>query len=50
MQNKKRALERLAIKVSEMNEEKLDEHQRKIWMNHNLLERGGAKKTFKGEL
>lgn len=50
LQNKKRALERLAIKVSEMNEEKLDEHQRKIWMNHNLLERGGARKTFKGEL
>ena len=49
-QNKAKAKERLILKLSAMNDAKKAESDRQIWSNHNTLERGNAKKTFKGEL
>ncbi len=49
-QNKKLAQERLLAKLSELENEKRSKEDRKIWMNHNMLERGNAVKTFKGDL
>ena len=40
LQNKNRAKERLVLKLSAINDEKKSEQDRKIWMNHNLLDRG----------
>jgi len=50
IQNKSRAKERLVLKLSAINDEKKAEQDRKIWMNHNTLERGNPVKTFRGEL
>lgn len=50
LMNKNRAKERIALKVSELNDMKKSEHDRKIWMNHNTLERGNPVKSFKGSL
>lgn len=50
LQNKNRAKERLVLKLSAINDEKKAEHDRKIWMNHNLLDRGNPIQTFKGSL
>ena len=49
-QNKAKAKERLILKLSAINDAKKAESERQIWSNHNTLERGNAKKTFKGEL
>lgn len=49
-QNKTRARERLILKMSALNDAKKAEQDRKIWMNHNTLERGNPKKTFRGNL
>lgn len=49
-QNKTLAKERLILKLSATNDEKKAEQDRKIWMNHNTLERGNPVKTFKGDL
>ena len=48
LQNKNRAKERLMLKLSAINDEKKVEQDRKIWMNHNLLDRGNPIQTFKG--
>jgi peptide chain release factor len=48
--NKKLAYERLLAKLSAIEDEKHSEQERAVWMNHNLLERGNAVQTFKGEL
>lgn len=50
LQNKNRAKERLMLKLSAINDEKKAEQERKIWMNHNLLDRGNPIQTFKGSL
>ena len=50
LQNKNRAKERLMLKLSAINDEKKAEQDRKIWMNHNLLDRGNPSQTFKGSL
>ena len=50
LQNKNRAKERLMLKLSAINDEKKSEQDRRIWMNHNLLERGNPIQTFKGSL
>ena len=50
LQNKNRAKERLMLKLSAINDEKKAEQDRKIWMNHNLLDRGNSIQTFKGNL
>lgn len=50
LQNKNRAKERLMLKLSAINDEKKAEQERKIWMNHNLLDRGNPIQTFKGNL
>ena len=50
LQNKNRAKERLMLKLSAINDEKKAEQDRKIWMNHNLLDRGNPIQTFKGIL
>ena len=50
LQNKNRAKERLMLKLSAINDEKKAEQDRKIWMNHNLLDRGNPIQTFKGTL
>ena len=50
LMNKNRAKERIALKVSELNDMKKSEHDRTIWMNHNTLERGNPVKSFKGSL
>ena len=50
LQNKNRAKERLMLKLSAINDEKKSEQDRKIWMNHNLLDRGNPIQTFKGSL
>lgn len=49
-QNKARAKERLMLKISAINDAKKAESERRIWNNHNNLERGNPKKTFKGNL
>lgn len=49
-QNKARARERLILKLSALNDARKAEQDRKIWMNHNTLERGNPKQTFKGNL
>lgn len=49
-QNKARARERLMLKISAINDAKKTESERLIWYNHNNLERGNPKKTFKGNL
>ena len=50
LQNKNRAKERLMLKLSAINDEKKAEQERKIWMNHNLLDRGNPIQIFKGSL
>lgn len=50
IQNKKLALERLMMKLSSLEENKQQEHDRSVWMNHNTLERGNPVKKFKGDL
>ena len=50
LQNKNRAKERLMLKLSAINDEKKSEQDRRIWMNHNLLDRGNPIQTFKGGL
>lgn len=50
LQNKNRAKERLMLKLSTINDEKKAEQDRRIWMNHNLLDRGNPIQTFKGNL
>ena len=50
LQNKNRAKERLMLKLSAINDEKKAEQDRRIWMNHNLLDRGNPIQTFKGGL
>ena len=50
LQNKNRAKERLMLKLSAINDEKKSEQDRRIWMNHNLLDRGNPIQIFKGSL
>ena len=50
LQNKNRAKERLMLKLSAINDEKKAEQDRRIWMNHNMLDRGNPIQTFKGSL
>lgn len=50
LQNKNRAKERLMLKLSAINDEKKAEQDRKIWMNHNFLDRGNPIQIFKGNL
>ncbi len=49
-QNKKLAYERLMMKLSAKEEEKLMHQTRDVWMNHNTLERGNPVKKYKGDL
>jgi peptide chain release factor len=49
-QNKKLAYERLMMKLSAIEEEKLMHQTRDVWMNHNTLERGNPVKKYKGDL
>lgn len=49
-QNKKLAHERLLMKLSSLEENKQQEHDRSVWMSHNTLERGNPVKKFKGDL
>lgn len=49
-QNKIKARKRLILKLSAINDAQKAENERMIWSNHNALERGNAKKTFKGSL
>ena len=50
LQNKNRAKERLMLKLSAINDEKKSEQDRRIWMNHNLLDRGNPIQIFKANL
>ena len=50
LQNKKLARERLVMKLSAIEEERVLAQTRSVWMNHNTLERGNPIKTFKGDL
>jgi len=50
IQNKKLAREKLVMKLSVIEEEKMLAQNRSIWINHNMLERGNPIKTFKGDL
>ena len=49
-QNKRLAHERLIMKLSAMEDEKMLSQAQAIWMNHNTLERGNPVKIFKGNL
>lgn len=49
-QNKARARERLILKLTLVNESQQAEAQRQAWSNHNSVERGNPKKTFRGNL
>lgn len=49
MQNKKLAVERLADKFEEHNQKLLFDNQTEMWLNHQNLERGNPKRTYKGE-
>lgn len=50
LQNKKRATERLLIKLSVWNEEQAVREAQKIWSNHNRVERGNPVKVIKKPL
>lgn len=49
-QNKRLALERLIMKLSAIEDEKIERQTQSVWMNHNTLERGNPVKKFKGDL
>lgn len=49
-QNKRLAHERLLMKLSALEDEKVANQTQTVWMNHNTLERGNPVKTFKGNL
>ena len=49
-QNKRLAHERLVMKLSAMEDERISSQAQAVWMNHNTLERGNPVKTFKGNL
>lgn len=49
-QNKRLAQERLVMKLSEMEYQRIANQTQAVWMNHNTLERGNPVKTFKGDL
>lgn len=49
-QNKQLAHERLIMKLSAMEDEKIASQTHAVWMNHNTLERGNPVKKFKGNL
>lgn len=49
-QNKERAHELLILKLSALNAMSKAEKEREMWNSHNTIERGNAKKTFKGSL
>ena len=49
-QNKRLAHERLVMKLSAIEDEKISSQAQAVWMNHNTLERGNPVKTFKGNL
>lgn len=49
-QNKRLALERLILKLSAIEDEKIKKQTQSVWMNHNTLERGNPVKKFKGDL
>lgn len=49
-QNKVRARERLILKLTAMNDEKVAEQDKVMWNSHTSLERGNPVKTFKGSL
>ena len=48
--NKRLAHERLIMKLSAIEDEKILGQAQAVWMNHNTLERGNPVKTFKGNL
>jgi peptide chain release factor len=50
LQNKKLATERLLIKLSAWNEERLLEESQKNWSNHNSLQRGNPVKVIEESL
>lgn len=50
MQNKRLAHERLVMKLSAMEDQKIANQMQTVWMNHNTLERGNPVKVFKGDL
>lgn len=47
LENKKLAIERLKLKILEMNAKKSSEQKQNQWMNHLQLERGNPKKIIK---
>lgn len=47
LENKKIAVERLKLKILEMNSKKYSEQKQNQWMNHLQLERGNPKKIIK---
>lgn len=49
-QNKRLAHERLVMRLSAIEDEKIASQAHTVWMNHNTLERGNPVKTFKGDL
>ena len=48
LENKKLAIERLKLKILELNAKKSSEQKQNQWMNHLQLERGNPKKILKG--
>ena len=49
LENKKLAIERLKLKILELNAKKSSEQKQNQWMNHLQLERGNPKKILKDE-
>ena len=47
LENKKIAIERLKLKILEINAKKSSAQKQNQWMNHLQLERGNPKKIFK---
>lgn len=50
VQNRRLAKERLMLKLVQASDMQQAEQDRKVWMNHNMLERGNPIKTVRGNL
>jgi len=46
--NKQTALKRLEQRLKQLQTEETDIHNKSLWQNHNSIERGNAKRIFKG--
>ena len=45
-QNRRLARERLLLRLAKEQQAKLAEHEREVWMHHNVLQRGGEVRRF----